>query len=177
MINELIKIANELDERSLVKEADDLDRLIEQGLKAPTCAERAAIAMVDMADHVRETSLDPCEWISYPFDANDSIKADIVGELEDMRDNLAWNADGQVDKVLSDYIKDSRHSFSFLKEMSSAGGFIGSLVRMLGRGVIGDGVILGDAGGNLKEQLIDKPQAQRALNIGGPKVNRQGVQI
>jgi hypothetical protein len=171
VIKELIKLANELDEIGLTREADALDHLVKMAEDA-ACAQRAAAAMVVLTDHVRDASEDPCQRTSYPFDADISIKRDIVDALTHMR-----KADKDVDTILADYLQDSRHSFEFLKEMSIAGGFIGSVIQQMGRQVAGSGAILGDATEKLKTHLIDKPKAQRALSYGGSKVDRQGNEI
>ena len=116
MINELIKLANELDQRGLEKEADTLDLIIKEAsvkdklekawewikpFKGPSyCSKRTAMAMASLEPWERQ-NFPGCAKKDYEF----SSKADKVDIIKALDTLAGEQTDYDVDSVIEEYMR------------------------------------------------------------------------
>jgi hypothetical protein len=193
MLKELIRLANHLDDKGLVKEADYLDRIIKVesskvagnfvskvrsvlGLtsnEVSDCARGTARSMVTQKPDERISNV-KCTRKDYEFSAPEEIKTQIIVALKDMADK-----DASANGVLVKYIKDlGNKKLLTAKIVGPTSGIFNAILEKTPAAIpiyIVNSLIA--AGANIGGVAFDKAEKSRDKAIAegfGERVNRQG---
>ena len=193
MLKELIRLANHLDDKGLVKEADYLDRIIKVssskvagnfvskvrsvlGLtsnEVSDCARGTARSMVTQKPDERINNVE-CTRKDYEFSAPEEIKTQIIVALKDMADK-----DARANNVLVQYIKDLGNKDLLTAEIvGPTSGIFNTILEKtpaaipmkIVNSLIAAGVSIGGAAFDKAEKSRDKAIVEGL----GAQVDRQG---
>tara|TARA_X000000950_G_scaffold289460_1_gene413748 strand:- start:8126 stop:8722 length:597 start_codon:yes stop_codon:yes gene_type:complete len=193
MLKDLIKLANHLDSKGLVKEADYLDRIIKSadvaniGSKALTavglisnpseCARLTARAMVTRTPEER-INYNKCGRKDREFNASSKERAEIIVALEQM---AGKDLENDVSAVLAKYISDLAKKGKLSAEViNPTGGIVSAILEETPAAIpinIVKSLIAG--GANLAGQAFQKSEDRRQKIMDeafrGSRTNQRGL--
>ena len=169
MLKELVKLANHLDSKGLVKEADYLDRIIKSaGLwnkfkrsfkeiigisNVSDCAKKCAGAMLMLGESARNNNPDQCVKTGYEYNASVDEKVGILNSLIDLEKEPEWQ-EFSPKKVIESYLKDPRHEMEFFNRVGKSE-VNNLLVSLLGIDTVSD-IFMSTTGEALKQRTVNQ---------------------
>lgn len=194
MLKELVRLANHLDSKGLVKEADYLDNLVKNaGLwdkfkrsfkelvgisNVSECSKKCALAMLMLGEPVRTASDDKCTKMGYEYTANINEKIGILNALIELEKSGDYK-EFKPKEVLKKYLKDPRHTVEFYSR-ASTGETMGLLQSLLGLDTVSE-IFMGGTAEALKQktvnQRITKADAPHLAAKKNNCVSRSGQRI
>ena len=190
MLKDLVKLANHLDSKGLVKEADYIDRIIKSGIwnkfkrsfkelvgisNVSECSKKCALAMLMLGEPVRAASDDKCTKKGYEYTASVNEKIGILNTLIDLEKSGDYK-EYRPKEIIKKYLKDPRHTVNFYSR-AGTGETMGLLQSLLGLDVVSE-IFMSGTGEAMKQRAVnqrltmaDKPHQEREC------ADRRGNQI